>query len=206
MCEVTAFLAKWQTLMGAFLGGVFSLSVAFLVAYVARRRDDVASSMLLLANLVEMKARFLSVEQVAKERGVPEADYHKWLSEKLVQSRPKLTPTFDAAMVRLMALDAHLASHLSLFHMAYRELDEKIDRLSDDFRSVREKGKPVRSPESMEADARLVVEHLHRAASHAECAEELINMHILSRRRHWNRLKRRFSISEKERECMARLA
>ena len=206
MCELLAILAKWQTLVGAFLGGVFSLGVALLVAYVARRREDVASSMVVVANLVEMKARFTSTRQIAAKQSVPEADFHKWLSEKLVQSRPKLTPSFDAAMARLMALDAHLASHLTFFHIAYRELDEKIDRVADDFQSVREKGTAARSVAAMQADARLLAQHLERAADHAECAAELINALFLSRYRQWTKLKRIFHVSAKEKDCLARLS
>lgn len=192
MDMICDFLYRWQTLTGALLGGVFSLSVAFIVAYIGRRRDDLAAAMLVTVNVVETKARYLSIKHVSKDKKISEADYHRWVSEKLVQSRPKLTPTFDAAVARLMPLDAHLASHLSMFQMSHRELEEKLDRLTEDYREVREKGKSSRSVESIDADARVITKDFERAAKFAECAENLINMLILGRRRHWHRIRRKF--------------
>ena len=203
MDALAQFLHKWQTLTGAFLGGVFALGVALLVAYVNRRREDVAAAMLVIANTVETKARFQSVKRLAEERAIPDADFHKWLSEKMVQSRPKLAPTFDAAAARLMPIDAHMAGHLAMFQMSHRELQEKIERLAEDFKDVREKGKPSRSVKSMEADAKIVSDDIARAANHAECVEALLNMLVLGRGRHWNRLVRKFKTSAEERRCLA---
>ena len=98
MGELVTFLAKWQTLSGAFLGGVFSLSVALMVAYVARRREDVVAAMLVVGNLTEMTSRQVTLTKQALDAEISKNDYPRWLSDKLIRSRPKLTPTFDAAI------------------------------------------------------------------------------------------------------------
>ena len=54
--------------------------------------------------LVQFIARNDSLKRLVEKKAVPEADHHKWLSEKLTQSRPKVSPLFDASLYRLMAV------------------------------------------------------------------------------------------------------
>jgi hypothetical protein len=198
-------LKEWQDLAGAALGGIFALMVALIVAYIPIRREDLTAAMLVVSNLVAARARHVSLIEVARKKSIPDAHYPLWLSEKLVQSRPKLTSTYDAASMRVMAVDVHIAAHLSMFDLTLREMDEKIDRLAEDFHSKRTTGKTVRSIENMTADARLLADELYRLADHAHCAERLITDLVLSRQRHWNKLRRRFKRSLEESQCLAKL-
>lgn len=94
MEELIKFMDQWQTLFGAFVGGVFALCVALLVAYKARRQEDLSAGMVLVGNLVSIRAAHKSLMEVAKEEGVSDNDIGPWLAEKLVWSRPKLSPSF----------------------------------------------------------------------------------------------------------------
>ncbi len=48
MEELFCFLEKWQTLIGAFIGGIVGLLAALLVARDARRREEKTAAMLLV--------------------------------------------------------------------------------------------------------------------------------------------------------------
>jgi hypothetical protein len=205
---MSTFLSEikaWQDLAGSALGGLISLAVAIIVAYIPIRREDLTAAMLVISNLVAARARHSSLMTLAKERSIPEDEYPMWLSEKLIQSRPKLTSTYDAASMRVMATDVHIASHISMFDLTMREMDEKLDRLSDDFHAKRMGQPATRALEAMKSDAQLLSMELNRLAMHAHCAERLITLLILARSRYWNKLKRRFRTSHEEQQCLAAL-
>jgi hypothetical protein len=200
-----SLLKEWQDLAGATLGGLTSLVVALIVAHIPMRREDLTAAMLVISNLVPARARHSSLKALAQERAIPVEEYPFWLSEKLLQSRPKLTPTYDAAAMRVMATDVHIASHLATFDLTIREMDEKLDRLAADFQAKRMGQPALRSLQATKADARLLAAELDRLAEHANCAEQLITALVLSRARAWNRLRRKFRISAKEKLCLERL-
>jgi hypothetical protein len=205
MPDLLPILKDWQELAGAALGGVISVLVALIVAYIPIRRDDLTAAMLVISNLVPARARHTTLVTLAARQEIAEDDFPLWLSEKLLQSRPKLTPTYDAAAMRVMAADAHIATHLAAFDLTLREMDEKLDRLAEDFLLKRSGQPPIRPVEAMKADARLLARELEQLAGHAYCAERLTTTLVLSRRRLWTRMRRRFRMSEEERQCLAKL-
>lgn len=203
--DILVLLKEWQDLAGAVLGGLISLAVALIVAYIPIRREDLTAAMLVISNLVPAKARHSSLKALAQKRAIPDDEYPFWLSEKLLQSRPKLTPTYDAAAMRVMAIDVHIASHLATFDLTIREMDEKLDRLAEDFHAKRTGQPAARSIEATKADARLLADELDRLAEHSRCAVQLITALVLSRTRAWNRLRRRIRMSAEEKLCLAKL-
>lgn len=197
ICE----LRQWQGLAGAITGGVFALCVALLVSYLARRREERAAGMLVVGALVQFIARNDSLKRVAAKKAVPEADHHKWLSEKLTQSRPKVSPLFDASLYRLSAAHPHLAAHLELFKVMFADMDENLDRIADDYKDLHEKGKALRPQEVMEADARIASRGFRIATLHADCAACLIAQFAFSHFPTWNRIRRWLRPSTEERTC-----
>lgn len=191
----------WQNLAGAVIGGIFSLGVAFLVAYLARRREDRAAGMLLVGTLVQMMSRNASLEKLAKDKAVPEADHHRWFSEKLVQSRPKMSTEFESSLIRLLPADLHLAAHLQLFKTLVAEMDECLDRLAEDYRNLHEKGKPQRPGANIETDAKLATRAFKNAVLHANCAERLIAQVVHGHFPSWHRLRAWVRPTEEERKC-----
>ena len=192
---------RWQNLAGAVVGGLFSLGVALLVAHVARRREDRAAGMLLVGTLVQMMARNAQLERLAKEKAIPEADFHKWFSEKLVQSRPKMSAEFEASLIRLMPADLHLAAHLELFKTLIAEMDECLDRLAEDYKNLHEKGKLQRPVANIETDAKLATRAFGGAVLHATCAERLITHMVHSHFPSWHRLRGWLRPSMEEQKC-----
>jgi hypothetical protein len=197
ICE----LRQWQSIAGAITGGVFALCVALLVSYLARRREERASGMLVVGVLLQFIARNDSLKRLAEKNVIPKADHHKWLSEKLTQSRPKVSPLFDASLYRLMAAHPHLAAHLELFKMLSADLDENLDRIAGDYKNLHEKGEPLRPQNVMEADAKIATRGFTTATLHAGCAACLIGQFVLGHFPTWHRIRRWLRPSTEERKC-----
>jgi hypothetical protein len=205
MNELVQFIKEWQTLIGGFSGGVFALGAALIVAYSAKRREETASAMLVVGDLVSFRASAEALKELAGEQEVPGKHYPFWLSEKLVWSRPTLSVLFEASVVRLMPVHTPLAAHLQLFHKIYSGTDEKLQRLSEDFKSFHGSGSAIRPPDHLRAAARAISRDFHVALLHASCAERLISDLLLSKMPTWNRLRRFLRPKPEEKECLQRL-
>ena len=199
--EIAIFLHRWQNLAGAIVGGLFALGVALLVSYLARNREDRAAAMILTAAFVSINARHSTLERLAKERSVSAADLHKWLAEKLVQSRPKLSSGFEGVLARLLLVHTRLAVHLELFRTLYHEMDEKLDRIDEDYKYFHEHRKALRPPDIMEADSKLASDSFAAAVRHANCAEHLLGLFVFARFPSWHVWRYKFLPSNDEKEC-----
>jgi hypothetical protein len=202
MAEFVQILYRWQTIVGAFLGGFFAIIAALIVAYSARRREEIASAMLLVGTLAKIRITNETLTKLAAKENVPESDYPLWLSEKLVLSRPTLSPLFEASIVRIMPISIYLAAHLNLFNTIYSDVLIILERLSEDFKLFNEKGQPIRSKEQMQADARIVSSHFHMAVQHALCAEQSISNLVLSKVPTYHRFRNFILPKPYEKECM----
>jgi len=200
--EMIEILHKWQTLIGAILGGLFALAVALVVAVSVRRREEVASGMLVAANLTAVEVASEALADLANEAQIPEAEYPLWFSDRLLALHPSLSVLFESSLVRIMPVDTSMAAHLSLFHTIYTKVEVILARLSEDIKHFHEHGKTLRPLEHFEADARLVSRHFQRAVRHASCAGRLITRLILSRVSVWHRLRRRIWMKQEEKECL----
>ncbi len=120
MQSLLAELEKWQTLAGAFLGGLFALCVALLVASKARRHEEDTAAMLLIG---ELKA-FVVAAQVLSETGSVDSttprDELLRQAVQLKRFRPHLSPLFDSSMARVMTVDTNLAAFLRFFQFHKR--------------------------------------------------------------------------------------
>ena len=70
-----ATLKEWQELAGAIIGAIAALGVALLVAYSARRRDDVSAAMVLVGNLTTLIAAEDTIRRIAGEQSIAANDY-----------------------------------------------------------------------------------------------------------------------------------
>lgn len=201
MDEIVKFIDHWQTLIGAIIGGLFALSVALLVAYKARRSEEISAAMLLVGDLVSVRVAGERLDDLAVNKKISKENYALWFSEKMILSRPKISPLFEASVIRVMPINKNLAAHLELFHTIYTAIEHKLERLSKDFEAIREKGKPIRSNESMLADADIVLREFKTATTHAYCAEQLLSRLVLNNFPTWRRLRRIISPSSHEQRC-----
>jgi hypothetical protein len=199
--ELVDFIYKWKEITGAIIGGLFSLGVALIVARDARTRENRSASTLLIVTFTNLLARHASLTDLEKGQSVPAQDRHKWLSEKLAKSGPKLSPLAEAALARLLPINAALAAHLELFRTLHGELESHTERISQNYREFHEHGKAFRSADVMEADAKIVVSAFDCAAKHAECAAYLLEKLVLSHFPTWNYIRMRLFPTQKNRVC-----
>ena len=140
MTELVEWLFKWQTLIGAAIGGIIGLLSALIVAQSARRREEASAAMVLSGNLV--KVVFASQVLLEKSEGkdFPKENRHLWLAEKLAKYRPSMSPMFEASVVRVMPVNGKLASHLELFRLIYADVDLILDRIAGDYEVFKKTG------------------------------------------------------------------
>lgn len=183
MACLSAFLDKWQTLAGALLGGLFSLGVALVVARSATRREERVSAILLLSDLMSVRAAAENLMNIAKEQQVSEESYPLWISEKLSWRRPRLSMLFESNVARVVSVDARLSAHLSLFKIACTLLEEHLARVVEDTERLRTKGLPEipRPPTAIATDAKAVADALALAGKHATYSEYFLSAFVLSR-------------------------
>ena len=206
MEQLLTMLKDWQSLAGAIVGAVASLSVAFLVAYINRRREDLSAAMVLTGNLVNVRGAHSVLHDLAKKEHVSESNYPMWLAGRLASSRPQLSPLFEGCVARLMPVDPHLAAHLELFSIVYRGVEHHTDKLVRDIHYFQEHGKLLRDKEDTMADATVVQNGLAQAAKHAECAESLISKLVLGNWPTFHRVSRLLFPSTHECACKRLLA
>ena len=194
-------LFKWQALIGSILGGIFALAAALVVAMTVRRREDVASGMVVISILLEIRIAFEALKDLAEKDKVGEEEHPLWFSEKLLNSYPKLSPSFDSSVACLLPINVHLAAHLSLFQKIYSQLLITLTRLEKDYKSYHETKKTIRSNEFMVADAKSITRNYKMAVEHAKCAENLISKLILSKISTWYKIKQLLYASDVEKNC-----
>lgn len=198
---IIKFLYKWQTLIGSILGGIFALLVALIVGHAIRRREEISSGMLLIGDLANIRIAYETLTDLAKRQNISEDDYPFWFAEKLTVSFPRLSPLFEASVIRMMPVSSYLAAHLTLFQKIYASVEMMAERLSEDFKSIRQ-GNSARSKDQLKADANLIHKHFPFAVQHASCAERLISDLILSKVPTWHRLRQFVRLRADEKKCL----
>ncbi len=201
MEEIVNFLDKWQSLAGAVIGGVIALWVALLVAYKARRQEDLAAGMLLVGNLVTVRTASRALGQLAEEERIDEENLPYWFSEKLVRRRITLSPLFEASRIRLMPVNVCLAAHLELFQVIFTNVDAKLDMLANDIAEFDSSDKTKRNAEILKADARVIHMGFEAAANHAKCAERILVLKVLSNYPTFHALRMMLFKTKEEKEC-----
>lgn len=199
--ELIDFIYKWKEIAGAIIGGLFSLAVALIVARDARTREERSAATLLIVTFTNFLARHATLTDLEKGQSVPVQDRHKWLSEKLAKSGPKLSPLAEAALARLLPIDPALAAHLELFRTLHGELESHTERISQDYRDFHEHGKALRSADVMEADAKIVASAFDGATKHADCAAHLLEKRVLSYLPTFNYIRMRLFPTQQDRVC-----
>lgn len=201
MEELAAFLDKWQTLAGAVIGGIVSLIVALLVAYKARRREDLSAAMLVVGNLSTVTTASRALKELAQQENINQEDLPYWFSEKLVRRRVVLSPLFEALRIRLMPVDVHLAAHLELFQVIFTDIEAKLGMLTDDFAAFDSAKKTTRNADVLKADARVIYKGFEKAAVHAKCAQRILVLKVLSNFPTFHAIRMVLFATREEKEC-----
>jgi hypothetical protein len=201
LTDFVVFLKDWKELVGAAIGAFASIIVAFLVAYDARRREDVSAAMVLVGNLTSLIAAANTLESKAAQEKVAESDYPMWLASRLTSYRPQMSPLFEGCVARLMPVDVRLAAHLEIFGVVYRSIEHHVERLSRDIEYFLEHKKFARCEADVRADAEVIRKGIAMAACHANCAERSLTLLVLSHWPTYHRLRRLASPTKQERAC-----
>lgn len=200
--HLAEIILKYQTLIGSILGGLFALAVALIVAHTVRKREEVASGMVILGKLTAVRIAYEALAHVADSEKIPTREYSLWFSEKLADSHPSLSELFEVSVSRIMLVDVILAAHLSLFQSIYSGIEARLERFSQDLANYYQRGKPIRPGERLMADARIITQHFEKAVEHIKCSELLISRLILSRMSGLHRLRRYIWTKREEKECL----
>ena len=203
MENLVCFLEKWQSLIGAIIGGVFALMVALLVAYKAKRQEDLMAAMLVVANLVAVKTASNVLSKLSKDDGISDEDIAYWYSEKLVRKRLQISPLFEAYRIRLMPASVHLAGHLEMFQMCFNSAEDKLNKLSDDYHAFDKNSEDRRKVEIIRSESESIYREFEEAALHARCAERLITNRVLSNLRVYHSIRSRFMPTKEDKLSMA---
>lgn len=183
MAAVIEWLDHWQTMLGAIFGGLIALLAALIVAQAQTRREQRTAAMLVFRDLLAVVTVSRALHNLAADSNVSEEEYPGWLAEKLSLRRPKISPHFEAEMVRLLDVDVSLAAHLHLFRISFSEVEDRILDLKDVFTedSVGPPKALKRPSQRLSTDFKSIATDLDRAASHADFAIYYLEMLVLSK-------------------------
>lgn len=195
------FFEKWQTLIGAVLGGVIALAVALIVARSAQRQEQETAAMILIG---EMRPFFVAI-QVIKENfkaGVGKSqDEILHATNHLLFLRPKLSPLFYTSMPRIMTVDRYLASHLAVFRSLISDSEQMVSRIEQAKQMILAgRGMSEEEEEEIRATIRNFVFCLGEAAKCVDMACPLLQSLFLDRHAWLNRLERRSFIPQAEQD------
>jgi hypothetical protein len=199
--EMNVWLLKWQTLLGAALGGLIGLLSALIVAHSQRRREEVSAAMILAGNLVKVIYAYHILLKQFEDKRIPVEDRHLFISEQLAIFRPTFSPMFDASVARVMPVNGKLACHLELFRSIYSDVEAILQRIANDYEIFKQTGTHPRTKDEMKFDSKRVATGFDTVVQHAICAEHLLSKLILSQTPTLNRLRILIWRTRKERNC-----
>lgn len=202
-CLFLKWLFQWQTLIGSLTGGIFALFTALIVARSARKRDELASGVIVSATLASVSVMSDTLAALAAQENITEETFPLWFSERAVNFHPLTPVLFDSSVARLASIDVSLAAHLALFQQTYSQVELGLKRVADDFAYYHMYDKAFRPEELMKADCQAITKHFQFAVKHANCAVYLIEELVFSKVACWHKLRRNIGwYNKKEKECM----
>lgn len=193
---------NWQTLIGGVLGGVFALGAALIVAWHTERRQDLSSAMLVVSTLVSVNAASKTLQQLFEEENAEEHEWPVWLAHKLLWRHPPIGASFKVSAVRIYPLSSPMAAHIDLFQAAYEDVVNRIDKLTEYVENIGE-GEPNEDQKKhVQSMSSVIDRSFSVAAKHADCGECLIADLVLSKWRHFYRLRLRFWPTPDQKRCL----
>ena len=191
MSQVIDFLREWKELVGAVIGGLFSLAVALLVAYQARRSEERASAMLLIGELSRVRIMVDSILDSSKKHSVSNEGLPYYFSEQLCQYRVRVSDQLEGAMYRVMTIDVFLAAHINLANSLMKDTEQIIKRVEEDFLLVQAE-KPTRGVERMKSDMKNIYNTYLIVRDHADFAVRSLELFALGNWPTFHKMRRRF--------------
>ena len=204
MDAFVAFAKEWKELVGAVIGGIFSLFVALLVARQARRAEVATAATLLIGEFLRIHA-MVENAQVPQNRALTPEELAHVLAEHLCRFRVRLSPLFDASVARVLHTDVYLAGTMTLASSFIRDTEPVIERLSLDVQALHRGERLARSDEALHADVAAVASGYKLIGEHAKHSARMLQSLVLGRWVVWRKLRRRICPSAADRELFALL-
>jgi hypothetical protein len=200
MNDIICLIYKWQTLIGAFLGGLFALFVALIVAYKSRRYDETVSAMILIPDLLHIYAAQAIIEETAEESKVSETDRDILMAAKLISFRPELSPLYESSMSRVMPIHPALAAHLNFVIKIYSSVEKRLRKIEDNIQHHEKTGDYLIERTEINFMVKRIRDDMLIISKHAMCANNLLHKLVTSRisflYRVWYSLKTPFGSGE----------
>ena len=194
--ELILFLQKWQTLIGAFIGGILGLLAAWIVARDARRREERAAAMLLITDLHSTKIISETLDEVIKRKEILGEEKERFIADMLSRDIGglSLSSLFESSMARIMPLDNYLAAHLVLFRKFSTRLDATLAELRRNLEMSRLPGRVMITREELNFQIEIISKQFHSVVEHTLCAEHLVDKLILRRTAPFHRIARKIPL------------
>ncbi len=205
MASVVNFLRDWKELAGAFVGGVFSLLVALLVAYQARRAEEKTAATLLIGDFLRVYSMVQNAGASRNNEELTQEERRHVLAEHLCRFRVKLSPLFDASIARVAHCDVYLAGTMTLASSFIRDTEPVLLRLEEDVASLHRGEQPKRNDASIDADINVVSSGYKLIAAHAQYSAKLLEQMVLGAFPTWHKLRRRWWPIQWEKDLAALL-
>jgi hypothetical protein len=186
---------EWQTLIGTLIGSVSSLAVAIIVSYRSKRIAEESPARLCIAEMLKYRAYIDRLDLGAQEEGIAKSDLSAWFAAHIMLGDMPLPvePSLRAYASQLFAIDNDLSAHLFFFIEHLSHVQSGLQKIPKHlFRDIGKMWGQLGEVEQAKQRCEFVFQHAHSAARHARCAEQLLELFVLSRLVWFKRLTRRF--------------
>jgi hypothetical protein len=204
MDEFVAFAQKWKELVGAFIGGVFSLLVALLVASQARRAEERTAATLLIGEFLRVHSMVDSAKRTSEQHLSPEQT-SQLLAERICQYRVRLSPLFESSIARVLHVDVYLAGTMTLAASFIRDTEPIIERLSEDVAALQRGAGPVRNEDMIHADIKTISSGYELISLHAKHSARLLQEIVLASFPRWRKFRFRYFPNDDDKDLLGLL-
>ncbi|ALF88334.1 MULTISPECIES: hypothetical protein [Ralstonia solanacearum species complex] len=199
MANVVTLLDHWQTLVGAFIGGLMGVVGALIVAVLTVRRQRWVMASALLPDMQQLRAADDALERALHSIDPPLGEWvrSQWCAERLAQTHPTLSALHDGvAVTQVSDLDARLSAHLMLCRMRHKDLDALLQQFVAALHGSRAPMPAANVPAAMTVvrrSAKRVQQAWDLCVEHGTLAEYLLDRLIFNRWPNiWHRLRMRW--------------
>jgi hypothetical protein len=186
--DLVAFLDRWQTLMGAAVGGIMGVVGALIVASRATRRERRIAAGALLPELMSFRGAQEGLEKAARERNLPKTEVPKAICRSLLRVQPVVIVLHSPALGQLSDIDAALYAHLNHCQMIHRYFKPDLAEFAQMDNAAKAPMPAANIPASeelLQKKAADVVANWNLIVEHATLANYLLDRFIFRRRPAW---------------------
>ncbi|MFM0095625.1 hypothetical protein PQQ87_08430 [Paraburkholderia nemoris] len=148
---MVAFLDKWQTLIGAAIGGGMGAAGALIVAWNATRRERRIAATMVLPEVMSFQAADAAIKKILKVSHLSKSAQMKHVSLLLLKQRPKIRALHSQVATQLYDLDGRLYAHLAHCQMIHEEFEAALDLFGQEVNAAKAPLTSVEDAASIEA-------------------------------------------------------